>query len=134
MGKLEFWHRIHGDKLHDLVIFLVERYVVSHGGHLMDITAFKKRHLWPCEPDVVFWWEKKGIRYVYVVEIESHATKASVNRKSEQYLMSLKGVTDMILIDLKLLASEPFTAVDEEKLVDYDWHDLESFIEERMPL
>jgi len=100
----------------------------------MDVSAFKKRHLWPCEPDVVFWFEKKGVRYFYVVEVESHATKASVSRKSEQYLMSLKGVTDLIVMDLKLLATIPHEAVMEDKLVYYDWQDLDKFIEERMPL
>jgi len=82
-------------------VFLVERYVVEAGGKLIEPRGFKKRALWPCEPDVVFSYQTKGTRYVYVVEVESAATTESRNRKTEQYKESLKGVTDLIVLDLE---------------------------------
>ena len=120
--NLSWYHRKHGNSLHDLAIFFVERRVVTRGGKLRSVKDYKDLHYWPCEPDVVFLHEEKGKRYVYVVEIETKATTESRNRKSVQYQEALKGVTDLVVINL-------------DDCPDLDSiSTLEGFILERMPI
>lgn len=132
MPTKEWYHREHGDKLHDLVRFLVERYITDRGGVVRDGTIFKKRKS-PCEPDVYFQYDTvliKGNRRLHqrlmgVVEVETSASAESIRKKQEQYEQTMTGVK-LVILDLSLL--------DDLGLDWRVWTDLERFIEERMPL
>lgn len=124
MSVKSFYHQMHGDRLHDLVRYLVEYYIVSKGGRLMDRETFKKKHYLPCEPDVIFQFLEKGTKYIYVVEVETNPTKESVAKKSAQYMDSTAGITDLVVLDLSKMK-------DHEQV---NWLLIDKFIKERMPL
>ena len=123
MSDLGFYHRIHGNALHDLVLTRAKRYVVLHGGKIKDSVGFKDKYHCPCEPDLLFEvFDKKRGKLLYVVEVETNATKHSRQTKWNQYKESTAGITDLIILDLgDLIAWKNWEAIDE-------------FIRERMPI
>lgn len=145
-------HRLHGDDLHDLAIFLVERHVIKKGGVLKPTRDFRGKKICPCEPDVYFSMDTKLIegnkrvhqKGLYVVEIETKATNESRMTKYKQYKESLAGLTDLIVIDLEkefgdwLLKREEKIgrnlAITGDFYTYTNWELIQVFIAERMPL
>lgn len=144
MAEKEWMHRLHGDDLHDLVIFLAERLIVQKGGKLKPTRDFRGRKLCPCEPDIFFEIETKLIegnrrikqRGLYVVEIETKATYESRITKYKQYKETLTGLVDLIIIDLYKefpeWANDRFMTGIAKRPEEY-WTLLQEFIEARLP-
>lgn len=115
-----------------MVIFLTERHVVVNGGKLKATGGFKHLYKSACEPDVFFEVDSKMVkgnqrshqRQLYVVEVETHASTESRQRKWFQYKESLAGITDLIVLDLGEIPESGL----------WDWAVLELFIRERMPI
>jgi len=107
MTNKGFYHNIHGDALHNLMIFEVKCYILKHGGVIKDTKVFKDRAC-KCEPDIFFEIETRGVRgnkrskieEIYVIEIETNATTESIKRKYEQYKESYRGLTDLLVLDM----------------------------------
>jgi len=107
MTNKGFYHNIHGDALHNLMIFEVKCYILKHGGVIKDTKVFKDRAC-KCEPDIFFEIETRGVRgnkrskieEIYVIEIETNATTESIKRKYEQYKESYAGLTDLLVFDM----------------------------------
>ena len=102
MADKMFIHRIHGHPTHDLAIFLAQRHLKNKGCILKDPDVFKKKYLFPGEPDIYFDYVEKGKKYTFIVEMESNPTKANTIKKTHQFKDSNSGITDMIIIDLSL--------------------------------
>jgi len=113
---------------------------------LLETRTFLEKHKLPCEPDVIFEFEdimRKGnkrqkIKYKYVVEIETNATKQSIRKKTAQYIDSTAGITDLIILDLKELEKHEYCWCDYRinnhvKGTEYLPGMIE-FIKERMPI
>jgi len=92
-----FYHHIHGDQLHDLAIYFLQYEIVKKGGILQEPSIYKKKMYWPCEPDIIFTIVEKGVRYIHVIEVETDATKASLEKKTNQYVLSTAGVNLTII-------------------------------------
>lgn len=125
MSELGWYHRIHGQKQHDIFRFFIEKYVVLNmGGKVKDPVVFKKRNP-PCEPDVYFEYPDHGVIRTGVIEVESTPTKESNLRKQRQYEETIKGI-NLWVFDLT-----QFWKFAEGKA---DWNLAEKWIKEQMPV
>lgn len=142
MADKQWNHRLHGDDLHDLVIFLVERHVIENNGVIKPTRDFKGKKICPCEPDVYFSIDTKLIdgnkrihqKGLYVVEVETRATNESRLTKFKQYRESLAGLTDLIVIDLD---KEYWEWIEKKGIHNpqyHDWTQMRDYIKERMPI
>lgn len=142
MADKDWTHRLHGDDLHDLVIFLVERDVIQKDGKLKPTRDFKKKYVSPCEPDVFFEIDAKLIegnkrtnqKALYVVEVETRATNQSRLKKYQQYKEHLTGLTDLIVVDLD---KEYIEWAGKNNIKDHifeRWDALREYVQERMPI
>ena len=117
-----FYHRLHGGRFHDQVLMQIERYVVAHDWKLKSVDGFKDQYHCPCEPDAFFEiYSKKFGKQLYVVEVETNATKKSRETKWNQYKNSTAGITDLIIINTKLLKKQN------------NWIEIDKLIEAWMP-
>lgn len=146
MGLKSFIHSIHGDKLHDTVIFLIKRHIINCGGTIKDTKVFRDRAC-VCEPDIYYEIGAKRIdgnrrnkiMEIYVIEVETNPTNESRLKKYEQYREKLVGLTDLIVIDMSkdyIDFVRKFCADTDYKVVSvyHDYFLIEKFIEERVPI
>ena len=112
--RMGFYHRIHGDVLHDLVITRAERYVVLNGGKLLSIDGFKDKYHCACEPDVFcYFMDRKLGKQLIVVEVESRPTEKSIRKKWTQYKESSAGIDHLVILNLSgLLTPNNWTSID----------------------
>lgn len=139
MAEKEFYMRLHGDMLHNVVIFLTKCILLEKGAKLYDERQFKKKYISPCEPDVYCEYEAKMIKgntrrtekKLLVVEVETYATKESVAKKYQQYKEATAGV-DLVILDLRKFMNandkdNPFFGTQ-------DWMLLKDWIEAELPI
>ena len=101
------YHEVHGDSIHDLSIFLVERYAEKKNYKFLNKKALQDKSIYPGIPDVLFRKEDKIIRSKgkkvnlwmdYIIEIESNPTKQSTELKTNQF--QTDGICDLLIIPL----------------------------------
>lgn len=125
---MKIFHEIHGDSLHDLAIFLTERECVARGYKFLNKQTLKDKAIYPGIPDVYVRipthmtdskGKSKGSYLDYIIEIETYATSASIEKKRKQF--DLNSGTELIIISLR-------------ELDDWqNWFELEQRIKERLP-
>jgi len=140
-----FYHKIHGNKVHDTMRMLGERFVIENDGKIKDGRVFKDRAC-PCEPDLYYEIETKGIngnkrkkmKEIYVVEFETSPSTESIKKKYEQYKETLVGLTDLIVVDMdkgyKKFLIEYHKERMEKTFIYDDLFLLEEYIKWRMPV
>jgi hypothetical protein len=134
MAEKEFYMRLHGDMLHNVVIFLTKCILLEKGATLKDERQFKKKYISPCEPDVYAEYEAKMIKgntrrtekKLLVVEVETKATTESIRKKYIQYQEATAG------IDLVVLNLEKFLLVKGNSM--YNWGQLQTWVESELPI
>jgi hypothetical protein len=107
MSDKEFMHRIHGKDYHDLCIFLVQRMIVDAGHQLLNGDVFKLKYHFPSSPDIymaVLEQRHEGSKVIswtqrYVIEVETHLTKANAEKKYNQFEAS-NTACKLIIINL----------------------------------
>lgn len=126
MTEQGFWHRVHGHRTHNVILLLLEDYVVVRGGKIKDGSVFKKC-VPPCEPDLYCEYKdpENGKTYLRVFEIESDPTKESVLRKQAQYQEMRAGIL------LTVLDVNAFWKFSEGKA---DWNLLRKWFEQEVPI
>ena len=122
MSELTIIHRIHGHSLHDIAIYLAERHLKIKKAKLRDTKVYKDKFYFAGEPDIVFDYVEKGEIYTYVVEMETNPTKASVEKKTNQFKLSNCGITDLIIIDLSKCEHPE------------NWVELDAYIKKWLPI
>ena len=89
---------------------------------MKSVDGFKDKYHCPCEPDVFFEiYSKKFGKQLYVVEVETKASKKSIQKKWQQYKDSTAGITDLIILDMSKLKKQG------------DWRAIDRFIDDWMP-
>lgn len=100
-------HDVHGYPLHDLAIYLTERICLNRGYKFLNKTALNDKGIYPGIPDVFIrveagYTDSKGRKHNawqdYIIEIETKATRASIEKKTNQF-DSTSGL-ELIIIDL----------------------------------
>jgi len=142
MAEKEFYMRLHGDMLHNVVIFLTKCILLEKGAKLYDERQFKKKYICPCEPDVYAEYNAKMIvgntrrteKKLLVVEVETFATKESIAKKYLQYKEATAGL-DLVILDLR----KYMNANDTDHYADpfagtQDWMRLKDWIEAELPI
>ena len=101
------YHEVHGDSIHDLSIFLVERYAEKKGYKFLNKKALQDKAIYPGIPDVLFRKEDKITRSKgkkvslwmdYIIEVESNPSKESTELKTRQF--QTDGICDLLIIPL----------------------------------
>jgi hypothetical protein len=112
MSARIIYHQSHGDTLHDLCIFLAELIIAEKGYKFLDGKAFKSKRMYPGEPDIYIelpiqstdsHGKKTKSTARRVIEIETHATKASIEKKKAQFISSIMRTDpyiDLIIIPI----------------------------------
>lgn len=124
MGRMEFYHRIHGKRTHNIFLMHAANHIIIKGGWIKDGSVFKQR-VPPCEPDLYYGYKDNGRFYLGVIEVESNPTKESVERKQRQYTDTLRGVI------LTVLSVNDFWKYSEGKA---DWNLLDKWLEQEIPI
>lgn len=117
-------HAFEGGKLHDLSVFLAERLLSERDGPdavrlwpPQTRDDFRGYSDYPGLPDIVY--TKLKTKETFVIEIETHATVKTYERKRFQFWRH--GITDVIVVPL-----DKFKAVN-------NWRNLEKQLEEWLP-
>jgi hypothetical protein len=134
MAEKEFYMRLHGEMLHNEVIFLLKCIWLEKGGKLYDERQFKKKFMSPCEPDMYGEYEARMIKgnrrwtekKLLVAEVETHATPATIKKKYQQYKEATAGI-ELIILNIDEYLSNPDNSL-------YRWDYLKEWIESRLPI
>jgi len=106
---VSFYHEIHGDSVHDLTIFLIERYCEKKGYKPLKKEALRDKMIYPSIPDVFVRKEDKitssrgkkvNLWMDYIIEVESNPSKQSTELKTNQF--QTDGICDLLIIPLNL--------------------------------
>lgn len=124
MGRMDFYHHIHGKRTHNIFLMHAENHIVIKGGWIKDSSVFKNR-IPPCMPDIFYGHKDHGKFYTGVIEVETNPTKESVALKQRQYTDTLRGVI------LTVLSVNEFWKFSEGKA---DWNLLDKYLEQEIPI
>lgn len=110
MADLSFFHHVHGMEDHNLAILIAKDTLVRKQGYrLKDTRVFIEKHCAAGEPDIFLEVKSNGTNghgrgnstlSLYVIEVESKPTKASVEKKYRQFEATMPGI-ELIVVDLR---------------------------------
>lgn len=105
MMKGEFIHHNHGETFHNLAVMITKSICAERGYTFLDPRPFKDKAIYPGDPDVIVRITgKRGMYEHKIIEIDTNPTKATNTKKIAQF--SGDGITDLILIDLRMLTKK----------------------------
>ena len=94
-----------GDGLHKHAILEAHIQLDKDGFSFENSEWLGKKSLYPGVPDVYCSKTEKGVKRFWIVEIETHATKESIEKKRKQFFESILN-TELIIIDLTKMQNE----------------------------
>lgn len=101
-------HPYHGDYAHNIYLFVAEMLCMEKEFKFLNGEWFQSKHLYPGIPDIYIEQKYKGkddrgsrctLTKKYVIEIETNASKASIEKKKAQFESSTVG-HEMIVIPM----------------------------------
>lgn len=124
-------HPYHGEYAHNIYLFVAEMLCMEKDFKFLNGEWFQSKFMYPGIPDIYIEQRYKGrddrgqrctLTKKYVVEIETHASKASIDKKKAQFESSTIG-HEMIVIPMNKMSKED----------KYDIMKIRAFIDQYLP-